>query len=234
MKKCCKDDYKNEIERLLKTFKGEQIDICAEIYHCIISAPEDQAELFRFFLEISEDIDSEGNEEVQQVFTKGERLDYRDRYGKIVDGILEKILLQRKTVNEFYEELWRSINSEEIFETEQSRIFALYYVCIDARVPYYQLEDGLSIDRDTYVATAKKIREKIRHARFILCCGLKQWTQVTSLLCQLLDETENETERAILLANILKLYNYMFGREEKLDDSEEKKDVEDDPTDSTK
>lgn len=234
MRKCSKNDYKNEIERLLKTLKGEQIDICAEIYHCIIAAPEDQAELFQFFLEISEDIESEGNVEAQQVFTKGACLDYRDRYGKIVDGILEKILLQRKTPDEFYEELWKSINSEIFFDTEQSRIFALYYVWIDARIPYYKLQDGLSIDKETYIETAKKISEKVRHARFILCCGLKQWTQVTSLLCELLDETENETEKAVLLASILQLYNHMLAEGEPVDEGEKENDVEEELADSIK
>ena len=234
MEKCCKSDYKKKIEWLLKTLKGEQVDICAEIYRCIISAPENQAELFQFFLEISEDIDSAGDEEARQVFTRGECLDYRDRYGKIVDGILEKILLQRKKANEFYEELWKLINSEDFFDTEKSRIFALYYVWIDARIPYYELKDGLSIDKETYVATAQKISEKIRHARFILCCGLKKWTQVSSLLCELLDETENEIEKAVLLATIMQLYNHMFGDGELLDESGKEKETEEEPADSIK
>ena len=161
-------------------------------------------------------------------------MDYRDRYGKIVDGILEKILLQRKTPDEFYEELWKSINSEIFFDTEQSRIFALYYVWIDARIPYYKLQDGLSIDKETYIETAKKISEKVRHARFILCCGLKQWTQVTSLLCELLDETENETEKAVLLASILQLYNHMLAEGEPVDEGEKENDVEEELADSIK
>lgn len=228
MKKCCKNDYKKEIERLLKTLKGERINICAEIYRCIIEATENQEQLFRYFLEISEDIegDTEGDTEAEQAFTKGERLDCKEQYGKIVDGILEKILLQRKTPDEFYEELWKSINSKDVFETEKSRMFALYYVWIDARIPYYQLEDGLNIDKETYVATVKKVSEKARHARFILCCGLKQWTEVTSQLCKLLDETENEIEKCVLLANILQIYNYMFEKGEPIENIEKVNDTE--------
>lgn len=218
---CYKDKYKEEIMRLLKTLKGEQFNICAQIYHCILEATDNQAELLQYFLEISEDIESEGQIEAEQVFTKGEFIDCKETYGKIVDGILEKTLSKRETPTQFYAELWNLINSEQVFETEQSRIFALYYVSIDARIPYYQLKEGLNIDQETYAAIVKKMSDKLKRARFILCCGLKSWTEVTSLLCEILDEAENDTEKAVLLAIILQLYNNIFVRVEMPENSEE-------------
>lgn len=213
--------YEKEIINLLQTLKGEKIDICGEIYRYIIETDEKPAEIMRFFLENSEDIESSEEKEASKLFTDGELLDCKEKYGKIVNGILKKLLSERKCPTEFYEELWKEINVEQIFDSERSRIFALFYIWIDARIPYYQLPDGLSIEEETYREIMKKMSEKLRRARFILCYGLKEWTQVASLLCQILNEVDDEAEKAVLLAGILQLSNYTARVTRKPDDDEE-------------
>lgn len=194
---------KEQILELLKTAKGKKINICGKIYDVLKQDKDQGAQLLQFFCENAERITSSEEIEVPNIFTDGEIVDYRKAYGKIVDGILEKILIEKPQKEDFYNMLWQTITLKEIFKDEKAQVFALYYIWLDNRIPYFELSDTIHVDREEYREIIEKLLDKEQKARFILSTDFKQWTEVSYLLLELLDEISDKKEKAVLLSCIL-------------------------------
>lgn len=200
---------KEHILNLLKTLGGENINICGEIYEIIMKA-ESGPGLLQFFLENSEGIRTSRTEEAKQLFTKSEEQEYIKAYGKIVDGILDKLIAEKPDKITFYAELWEKITLKALFEDEKAQIFALYYVWIDGRIPYFELPESIHIEEGKYKEIEERLRSKLQNARFILTSSLEQWTEVSYLLLKLLDEIEQEDEKAVFLSCVMQLREKMI------------------------
>lgn len=198
-------DKKERILDLLRTLSGEKINICGEIYRVIQSEPDCGADLMQFFFESSEGVKSSRETEARSIFTAGDVMDYTKQYGKFVDGLLEQLLMQRPKREVFYKMLWEKITSKELFEDEKLQIFALYYVWIDARIPYFELPESICLEEGQYRQIVNALRPKIQEARFILVSDLEQWTEASYLLLQLLDSVSSVEEKAVLLSCILQI-----------------------------
>lgn len=196
-------DGKEQILELLKTLKGKKVNICGKVYEVLKQGKNQGAQLFQFFCENAEGITSSEESEAPSLFTDGEILDYRKSYGKIVDGILEKILIEKPKKEDFYAILWQNITLEEIFKDEKAQIFALYYVWLDSRIPYFELSETIHIEREEYREIIEKLLVKEQKARFILSSDFEQWAEVSYLLLELLDEVSDKKEKAVLLSCIL-------------------------------
>ena len=205
-------DAKKQMMELLLTLRGEEINICGEIYKILVESGDQGAELLQFFYENAEGVRSSEKVQARQKFTEGETLDYTKRYGKIVDGILENLLQQKLSKTMFYKELWTKITLAELFEDEKTQIFALYYIWIDSRIPYFELPQSISLKNEEYRQIVDKLRSKIQEARFILTSDFEQWTEVSYLLIKLLNTVEDETEKAVLLSCIMKVRDTMLMR----------------------
>ena len=89
-------DVKKNITNLLHTLRGERFNICGEIYEILKEQGNCQkGELLQFFLENSEGIKSSGEKEARHFLTEGKVIDYARSHGKIVDGILENLLVKK-------------------------------------------------------------------------------------------------------------------------------------------
>lgn len=203
-------DGKGQIRKLLQTLKGEKVNICGEIYAVLKEEEQQSAQLLQFFCETAEGINSSGESEAQEMFTEGETIDYENSYGKIIDGILGKLLLEKPQKGDFYEALWQKITLKELFEDEKTQVFALYYVWMDSRIPYFELPETLRVEREEYGQIVDKLLNKEQKARFILASDFKQWSEVCYLLLELLDEVEDKKEKAVLLSYIFQLREKML------------------------
>lgn len=203
---------RDRIMESLRTLRGEEINICGEIYQILVENCEQSAELLQFFCENAEGVTSSEETDAHQEFTEGETLDYIKRYGKIVDGILENLLQQKLPKTAFYTKLWEKITLTELFEDEKAQIFALYYIWIDRRIPYFELPESICLKKEEYRQITEKLRGKIQEARFILASDFKQWTEVSYLLIKLLNTVEDETEKAVLLSCIMQVRDAMLMR----------------------
>ncbi len=203
-------DGKERIRKLLQTLKGEKINICGEIYAVLKEEEQQSAQLLQFFCENAEGINSSGEAEAQEIFTEGETIDYEKSYGKIIDGILEKLLLERPQKEDFYAALWQKITLKELFEDEKTQVFALYYIWMDSRIPYFELPETIHMEREEYGQIVEKLLDKEQKARFILSSDFKQWSEVSYLLLELLNEVEDKKEKAVLLSYIFQLREKML------------------------
>lgn len=196
---------KQEILNILKTAAGELLDIAYYIYELIASVPGKEPQLLRFVFEESEQIESSEEQHLQKVFTEEEKYSYKNTYGKIVDGTLEVLLKKGLSKEQFYEELWKGIDANPLLENTKEKAFVFFYIWIDDKVPYFELEPGMRMSNDDYAKITEDIFEKIIKARFILSVPTEQKTECASRLVQMLGELKNEREKTVLMAQILDL-----------------------------
>jgi len=192
------------LSKVIIESEQDRINICAWIYRKISTEDVDSVELFRFFLENADDVESDDSAKANEVFSEADVKEYRKKYATLTDAVFEKVLAENYSETHFYKKLWESINESVIFDTEKAKIFALYYIWIDVRIPYYQLGDGLSMTNQKFSEITTRIRGDIKKARFILKTNkFDQRTNRSSILLELIEKQSSFEERTVLLAHVI-------------------------------
>lgn len=197
------DEIKKRINDILQNYSGAKVNIAYCIYEEIASQSGHESDVLEYFYECAEDAKSEGRTPIKEIFTAEEKFHFVLSYGKLIDGALEALLQKNCSCTEFYSELWDFIEHNTILTEKKQKAFALYYIWIDARIPYYQLDAGLRMDNTAYKEMIEKLKPMIKKARFILYTPTAQRTERASRLLKLLDEVKSEEEKAVLMAQIL-------------------------------
>lgn len=203
----------DRLKEIISTAKGSLLDLAYYIYKVIISVPGKEPDLLRVVFEECDQIESSEEEPLQKIFTEDEKEQYRDTYGKSVDGMLDALLKKGLSKEAFYQELWKSIQDNPMLEGEKEKAFAFFYIWIDVKVPYFELEPGLRMSNEEYKEIKKEIMEEIKRARFILSVPTKQKTERASRLVWMLENMEDERKKAVLMAQILNIYRQLCGSE---------------------
>lgn len=203
-------DARERIVNLMQTMGGEKINVCGEIFRVIKETESRGGELLQFLCENLEGIESSEEVVATPFFTEGEVLDYTKAYGKIIDGILENLFRKKPGREAFYAELWEKITLKELFEDEKTQMFALYYVWIDVRIPYFELPDTIKLTESEYRSRIDKLRYEIQEARFILFSDFEQWTEVSYLLLKLMDDIEDADDKIVFLACVMQIRDRML------------------------
>lgn len=206
---------KCDIIENLEILTGDKLDICYEIYKIITSIEGNEAKLLRFFYENSEMIEQSNKRKVTQIFFDDEHNELEACYGKMIDGILEAALQKRLPEEEFYQMLWDAISSNLMLEDDKAKVFAIYYLWIDVRIPYFGLETGLRMENEEFKMLTKKGLNDIKKSRFILTTPMEQRTERASLLLRVLDSIEDERERAVLMVHMMDMSGRVYCREDR-------------------
>lgn len=115
-----------------------------------------------------------------------------------------KLIKENMDEKDFYDELWKKgIQNNPLFEQEDEKIYALYCVWMDRRIPYYKLDMGIRMPNEEYKEITVKNEARIRKAVFVINSDFSQKTERASLLNKILDESKSESEKAVILAQIL-------------------------------
>lgn len=199
------ENSRQNIIDILKKSSGDKEDIAYLIYNEISSLEYGGADVLNFFLENSEEIESSEEKRVEKIFSEEDKYQYTATYGKIIDGALEILLKKGLSKKQFYIELWDFIERNPILEDNKLKAFALFYIWIDVRIPYFEIEPGIKMGNDEYAEITKKLFEKLKKVRFILNAPTEQKTERASRLIKLLDEVKSEREKVVLMAQILSL-----------------------------
>lgn len=200
------EDARKGIDEILKTMTGDKINICYQIYQEIIQHQGNEPELLCYFFENSEQIESDGSNWAENIIENEKKYEYIDEYGQVIDGILECLLKKNYQKEVFYKKLWEAISENPLLDSINIQVFAIYYIWIDVRIPYFELDPGIKMSGDEYREIRRKIIKKIQKARFILSVPVEQKTERASRLAALVDSLESEKERAVLMAQILLLW----------------------------
>lgn len=184
--------------------QNDRLNICACIYRILIEQPNDAPEALRYFFENSELIESANSTAADGNISESTGKILKKQYAELVDALFEQQLSKNLPISVFYQKIWEIISISPCFDDENSRIFALYYIWIDARVPYFQLDDGISMSNKEFQEYSDQMINDIQKARFILRTNLfEQRTSRASVLLELIESQKSDKEKAVLLSHIL-------------------------------
>lgn len=197
------ETIKMEIDDIIQKSAGTRIDAACKIYNVVASASGHEAEALQYFYEHSEEGTFGEQNPTDAIFDVSEQFQLVSSYGKMIDGALEALLRQNMPCKEFYAKLWEYIAKDTILSGAKEKAFALFYIWIDVRIPYFELEPGLKMSNEVYQEVSGKLRALIKKARFILYAPVEQKTERASRILKLVDGVQDEKERAVLTAWVL-------------------------------
>lgn len=203
-------DFNERIVMFLQNAKGDKIDIAAVVYD-MLCQEKNVGDALRFFLEKADDIESSESKEVTVCLTANEKQELNKNEG-LVANMISKLIDERLEPDAFYNELWKKvIQADDFFKERKERIYALYRIWRDGRIPYYKLEEGLKMSNEKFHEIVREHRNEIEKAVFILNSDFSQKTERSSLLVRVLDSCKSEEERAVILAQILAVNERITG-----------------------
>ena len=201
-------EFQEQLLDFLGRVKGEQIDIAAAVYY-MIQKESNRADAFRFFLEHADELETTGEAEAESVFTASEIQKLSRNCGQLAEGILDHVIGKNFDEADFYAELWKRGIEENInLPEEKEKIYALYRIWTDGRIPYFKLDEGLLMTNERFREIVGEKQSQLKQVRFLLNSRFSQRTQRSSLLVRILDSCETEEEKAVILAQILLMAEY--------------------------
>lgn len=196
----------NMQEELLEVAKAHNDTLwntCAEIWNYILSQRQDMQEnYFSTFLSqiYLEDIDITDR---QQFFSEEVLSHISDDIDQLGNRIVENLIHQKMAEETFYKNLWEKICDNALLPDRTTQTAFLARLWLDRRIPYYQVEEGCTMENDEFIRISKKIWPILRKAYFILSIPIPQKTQRASLLMELSNEIEDSRDRAVFWASII-------------------------------
>lgn len=179
------ENSKKAILNFLQNVDGQPFDICDVLFKMIsASDPTQQDELFQYICELFGTIKS--NEKtpapISEYNAQKDRLE--EQYGDIVNSIIKTFGQQNSEEKVFYHSLWSIINESLLFDTDAKKIFALYFVLIDKRIPYFKIDDALlySMSNEHFSELIQKTAREGQKIRFILKADISQKTERAAIL----------------------------------------------------
>ncbi len=199
---------KEKIDELLKQFSGRIIDLCYEVVKEMENENfEEQVNSVNYFCETFGTMKSDKTLEISQYISDEMLENLKDLYGKFVDELLETALKKAYNMGmeqeEFYELLWGNVVKSDMFSKIEEKSFALYYIVIDRKIPYFLLEKGMRMDNDTFKKCREKNLEVIKKMRFILFNSFNQKTEEASIILDEIIGLESYEDQVVVLASIL-------------------------------
>ena len=201
--------YTQELTQKFTIYSGRQIDICADIVKYIDAAPPDiQGNLFAVACKSYGIVKSQKTYVVESSgITDQAQAEMRDMYGDVIDALLEtyinSAIKSRHSENEFYENIWRNIVCNSLFLQPNLHTFALYYILIDKRIPFFLIDTGLEMKNDEFRKSLKDCQEDVQKIKFILALDFEQKTQEASNLLDIILKEDSYEKKVVLLAKII-------------------------------
>ena len=181
----------------------EMYAVCDWLFRNCISKDDQPERVFKWFLENADAIESDDTKSYK---TSIDLEEYIKEYGGLVAACVNPLFKNNENADKFYAKLWKLISENTVFDTVEKKVFAMFSIWIDPRIPYFQLDSlGLEMENETFAQITNEIRSNINKARFIINTNIfKQRTMRASVLLSLLDKySEEEEKRIVLMAHIL-------------------------------
>lgn len=189
----------------LGSTKGSRYDKSAVIYNIILEAEEPKS-AWKYFFENADYIDSSDEKEVDAFFTAQQIQKYEKECSELIDALLNKLVKRHCKKEVFYDELWEKImESDVVCEGKNEKIYAIARIWSDARIPYFQIKDGIKMSDEEFLTIVKKDKELLQEVTFILNCKYEQRTEISSVLLDVLERCKDTKEKAVVMAKILDL-----------------------------
>lgn len=197
-----------ELQTKMGKYSGDILGICYDALTLMNKAETDEKlSLFIYFCKNLKKVESDETLKVKEVITQEDKDNLQEKYGELIDSLLETALneaLENSWEEEiFYDYIWRNIVNNSIFSEDIQKSFALYYLIIDRRIPFYKISSGLSMENDLYKAIINEKEDLIEKMEFVLAYNFKQKTMEASNLIDILLSEETYEGQVVLLSLVL-------------------------------
>lgn len=196
-------DKQKDLLKVANTYNATIWDTCKEIWRSILAQEQGAQEqyFFTFLHEVS--LDDVGATDWKQYFSKEAVSLIRNDITQLGNRIVENLVQQRLPEEMFYKSLWDKICDNTLLPDQAAQTAFLACLWTDPRIPYYQVEEGCTMDNDEFDRITEKIWPILKKVYFILSIQLAQKTQRASLLMKLADEIDDEKERTVFWAYVI-------------------------------
>lgn len=190
-------------------YSGSRIDVCFDIFTGIMSnSEEERVHLFTYACNNFGISDSDGSfVPPSSGISRSEMENLREMYGQTVDSLLDTLI--QKSIKDdidpelFYEKVWNLIIQNPIFTSNKEKAFALYYILIDTRIPYFQITPGLEMNNAEFKTIVEECKDDIQKAMFVLGVDFPQKTMEASNLLDILLSISDYRKRTVILSKII-------------------------------
>lgn len=189
-------EFKQQFDEYLRCLSGTGINIAGEAYKLICKA-EKPEKAFEYFLVHADEMEQEGEHFAQEIFTLSEMINY-SKSDKLIDGLLDEVINRKLEAGEFYRTIWEKLNI--LFEDEKKRIYAFFRIWMDGRIPYYNLEEGITMSNEEFQEKIAKQKDNIKKAIFIMNMNYSQKTERSSLIIDILEKCDSDKDKAVVLS----------------------------------
>lgn len=125
--------------------------------------------------------------------------------GAHVDATLAVLVSRNPAEPDFYERLWLYLNSGFPFSSDTERHFALWWILVDSRIPYFQLDPAraVPIDSDSLIRKWVQLGEPFHRLRFLIHSDITDVCRIGAYLADIFDRMPAAENRAILFAALI-------------------------------
>ncbi len=196
---------KERILDALRLTSGSNINMVYAIYSVVRDAnPEFRSALLRLAADNFDDSLRGRTKEVpvEEAISRTELEKMEEQYGAVVDSMFKTLVGQNEEEDTFYSKLW-AIVENPFFVDEPARVYALYNILIDKRIPYFKLDNGLKMSNEDFGQRLKVLRPKANKIRFILTRDFQQRTEQADLAFKEVLSPSDPTDRVVLFATLV-------------------------------
>ena len=110
-----------------------------------------------------------------------------------------------KSISEedFYSGLWHNIVNNSLFQKEEEKWFATYYILIDSRIPFFEVQKGLEMSNEGFGALIKECKKDIQKIKFIMSYEFDQKTMEASNILDVILAQDTYEKKTILISIVL-------------------------------
>ena len=192
-----------DIMDIIKTYAGEDIDLCFYILQVLKEKDNSAAGLMDFFENIGLQKSNSsfilpkviGNEELAKMDSL-----YSKYINMFLKTLMEKAHLENWNKTKFYEYLWNSLNTDLILEDDRVRSFAMLRYAQSDLMPYIEVGKPLSMNDEEFSKILTENRSVVNKIKHIVALNYSQKTEVASLILNEVMSVKTEKERAVILA----------------------------------
>lgn len=179
------EECKSYIDKVLREGKGEPFDISDYLYQGLTQLDiQDQPEAFQYICELFGTVESSESFGIVTSAYRNKEDILRSQYGSLVNSLIELYIKRNVEENDFYFGLWNNIMASGLFPQDEEKMFALYFILIDKRIPYFHLDPAslYSLSNERFKQIKSDNIKAIQKIRFILKANFSQKTERASAL----------------------------------------------------
>src|ERR1035437_4687230 len=181
-------DLFREIDATLALVDADQVNLVFLLNQTLVRADtdKDRQNLLEYLAEHWEGADSSKEIKHEPVISQYELEQTQKRIGGLVNEMLDVLIRDNPPVRDFYRR-FDELLSNPLLQSGIDRVFALYWVLIDKRMPYFHLEEGLCISNEDWRSLGAALTTERARLRFIVNSRFSQRSEEADLLLRELE-----------------------------------------------